>query len=92
MSVLAVLLASGIWLQEQLESRLEQGIETKLSEHVRAVREFVLSASHLIDISQADPLADRMGAALSLRVTIINGDGRVLGDSKLAPSDVASLE
>ena len=91
-SVLAVLLASGIWLQEQLESRLEQGIETKLSEHVRAVREFALSASHLVDISQADLLADRMGAALSLRVTIINGDGRVLGDSKLAPGDVASLE
>ncbi len=91
-AVLAVLFASGVWLQKQLESRLEQGIETKLAEHVRAVREIVFLTPHLVDIPQADALADRMGNALSLRVTIIRGDGIVLGDSKLHIDEVSKLE
>lgn len=91
-AVLSVLLASGVWLQQQLEKRLERGIESKLVEHVRAVRELVYSEQQLVEISQGDALADRIGGALSVRVTIIGNDGTVLGDSKLTPNQVAVLE
>ena len=56
------------------------------------VRELVYSEQQLVEISQGDALADRIGGALSVRVTIIGDDGAVLGDSKLTPNQVAVLE
>ena len=35
-----VLGVSGVWLQAQLEARFEESLESKLEEHVRALREF----------------------------------------------------
>ncbi len=39
-----------------------------------------------------DKLADRLGAVAKARVTLIAGDGRVLGDSEVATADLSSLE
>ena len=41
---------------------------------------------------RADPLADRLGAALSARATLIDATGRVLGDSSLSLGQLATLE
>jgi two-component system, OmpR family, phosphate regulon sensor histidine kinase PhoR len=43
-------------------------------------------------IAQFDPEADRMGRLLDARVTLIAGDGRVVGDSAEAAGAVATME
>jgi two-component system phosphate regulon sensor histidine kinase PhoR len=87
-----VLGVSGVWLQAQLEARFEESLESKLEEHVRALREFVQVAPQLDGIDVVDPLADRMGRAMGVRVTVIDETGRVLGDSDVARDVVASME
>ena len=62
-----VLGVSGVWLQAQLEARFEESMESKLEEHVRALREFVQVAPELDGIDVVDPLADRMGRAMGVR-------------------------
>ena len=87
-----VLGVSGVWLQGQLESQLEESIERKLEEHVKTLREVVEVVPELERIEVVDPLADRMGAAMGVRVTIIEQSGRVLGDSDIALSAISTME
>ncbi len=87
-----VLGVSGVWLQGQLESQLEESIERKLEEHVKTLREVVEVVPELERIEVVDPLADRMGAAMGVRVTIIEQSGRVLGDSDIALSAISTMD
>ena len=91
-AMVIVLGVSGVWLQAQLETRFEETIESKLAEHVRALREFIQIAPTLDGIDVVDPLADQMGQAMGVRVTVIDQSGRVLGDSEVALEMVAGME
>lgn len=44
------------------------------------------------DVPNVDPLADRMAGEIGARVTIIDRDGRVLGDSDLDAVGIAAVE
>ena len=80
MGVLAIVLVSGLWLERRLKVQIEETIKVELQEHARAVRELVHVLPGFEKVSDADPVADRMGKALSVRVTLIRHDGLVLGD------------
>jgi len=90
--VLVVGTATGLWLQSSLRSWLEQRIETQLLEEARASRELLAVASVLESVETVDPLADRLGAALEARVTVIGPDGMLLGDSLLMPEGVRAAD
>ncbi|MFN7952966.1 MAG: ATP-binding protein [bacterium] len=90
--IVAVVLASGLVLERELRSWLEGRLETEL--HLMASQAAVaIDASHSpITIEGLDPLADKLGAAIGARVTVIAHDGTVLGDSDLAPEQVRTVE
>ena len=90
--ILVVLLAAGSYLEHSLRLRLEGEIETEAVRLVGLTRALVETAPALPGIEVADALADRMGGAASVRVTIVAASGRVLGDSDLTPEQVAAVE
>src|SRR6516162_9740236 len=49
-------------------------------------------AEHPVADGDGDTWADRRGAAIGSRVTLIAEDGRVLGDSELSPEQVRAIE
>ena len=90
--VVGVGLVSGIYLERQLRGWLIDRIELELLGQARLARDLIETAPGLGDINVADALADRMGHSTGLRITIVGGDGTVLGDSDLSASEVAQVE
>jgi len=85
-------LASGLYLERQLRNWVIDGIETDVLRHARATRTLVLSTDAAEQPATMDPLADRLGEATGARITIIDRDGRVLGDSELDLEGVRTVE
>jgi two-component system, OmpR family, phosphate regulon sensor histidine kinase PhoR len=79
---------------------LPRGIERSLMERTEREldHETALTALYLprelrrADVASADGIADRLGAMLGNRVTIVLADGRVVGDSELSREAVAAIE
>ena len=80
--VAVVVLISGARLRDDLFDRSVSQLE----------REARFVAEEWAMDTLADALADRAGAALGHRVTLISGDGRVLGDSEFDDAALARLE
>jgi len=90
--VLTVVVASGIYLGTSLPARIESSIDNELLHHARTAREMIQQHAGPMEIGSIDPLADCLGNAASARVTVIAGDGRVLGDSDLSLEQVRAIE
>lgn len=90
--VVAVDFAAGVYLQVKLKADHEARIEDELSRHARASREFLGPLDEPWAPELIDPWADRLGAAMDTRVTIIDAEGLVLGDSNLEVRELAGLE
>lgn len=69
------------------------GLENTLRDEARLIMEHVEDmGSASSNTTHADELADRLGGDIGSRVTIIDGSGRVLGDSKLSAKEIAEAE
>ncbi len=82
--------ASGAYLEHALHGWLLSMTETELSRHVRTFRE--VFAALPADVKQLDAVADRLGKATSMRVTLIALDGRVWADSDLSLQQLSTVE
>ncbi len=82
---------AGLFLEKERRSSIEQQIERELSHYAAAARER-MAESQAEGLSQVDLLADRLGAATAIRITIIALDGRVLGDSNLTLDELRRVE
>ncbi len=88
-----VILVSGAFLSQALREILMQRIETELLHHARSGKALLENiAADPREIELADRLADSLGEATESRITLILEDGTVLGDSELAPREVAEVE
>jgi two-component system phosphate regulon sensor histidine kinase PhoR len=85
-------LGVGVVLEQRLRARLEQSIDAELHRHARTLRDIVAVADLHGEPAVVDPVADRLGASMEARVTIIAPDGRVLGDSQVATADIARMD
>ncbi|MFH1462914.1 MAG: ATP-binding protein [Pseudomonadota bacterium] len=85
-------LASGLVLELSLRRWLEGRIEDTLAQELGASLVACRAAEPWRDAQEADALADALGAAMGARVSLIAADGRVLGDSELDPTQLATLE
>jgi two-component system phosphate regulon sensor histidine kinase PhoR len=81
------------------EAYLRPAIEENLSDRIRAdllVRLALIdnatAGAHDLRPETWDALADRLGPRAQGRVTFVAADGRVLGDSEIAPAELAGLE
>jgi two-component system phosphate regulon sensor histidine kinase PhoR len=84
-------LAGGLYLSAEMRNTMEQRIGDELAREAAAARELVLSAPDE-RIETIDGVADRVGAAIDSRVTVIDPSGKVLGDSGLSIERVRQIE
>jgi two-component system, OmpR family, phosphate regulon sensor histidine kinase PhoR len=92
-SIIFAVVFTGIYFY--LESKLTQDAYRSIRESLRqkvSLSRIYIEESSASTAEQWDMAADRIGAALSLRTTIIAGDGKVLGDSELVMDQVRTVE
>ena len=89
-------LTAGIYLQWKLRMTEEQRVEHELGRHARAVRDALVlgleDGGLVLEPQSVDAFADQLGDSVDARVTIIEHDGRVVGDSKLTPAELERVE
>jgi len=90
--VVFVVLASGAFLGRALDGQLHATVEREMARVAAGVA--VLLEDRLAGPGDAatDSIADELGAALGMRVTIVLTDGRVAGDSELSGDEIGRLE
>ncbi|MBL4686224.1 MAG: PAS-domain containing protein [Nannocystaceae bacterium] len=84
-------LVVGVVLDRRLSAVLHSRISAEIVRHAQAARVALDMAGAEPTLERLDPIADRLGAAMDARVTIIAADGTVLGDSGLALAEVAAM-
>jgi two-component system, OmpR family, phosphate regulon sensor histidine kinase PhoR len=75
----------------QLRAQERDAIQRRLSDESRLIADLLGSARDLGE-ADMDREADRLGELVSGRVTLIAGDGRVVGDSTQTPAELLTLE
>lgn len=90
--VLVVIVVSGMFLERALKQSLISRIRSELIRHASAGKSLIENSDPQGDLENAPRLARLLSEATETRVTIIRGDGRVLGDSELSPERVSELE
>jgi two-component system phosphate regulon sensor histidine kinase PhoR len=83
-------LIGGLYLESELRRLQEKQLESDLLRRARTAREAV--RGQRIEPTLLDPLADRLGQAAESRVTFIDRDGNVIGDSALTVDEIAHEE
>ena len=89
--VVIVVGTSAVFLEVELRDGLESRIESELLRQAETARAVVQVHSSRT-IATLDPLVDELGAAMSARVTVIDSDGTVIGDSNVDLQDIERLE
>jgi two-component system, OmpR family, phosphate regulon sensor histidine kinase PhoR len=77
-------------LDRAVERRVTEQIAERLSDEARLARDLAASEPDLA--ARGDVLADRLGRDLGVRVTVIDAEGKVLGDTDLDGAGLASVE
>jgi len=93
--ITVILLGLYATLHHYLREHTTQRIQATLQKETALARSFLENrhpADSLAPSSGWDQLADEIGRQLHLRTTIISGEGRVLGDSQLALSQLHTVE
>ena len=85
-------LTSGVWLEQRLRATLDTRIEGEVQRLTAVVAARVSASDSRREVASLDPIADEMGDAMNARVTVIDHDGRLLGDSRLPSAVVERTE
>ncbi len=83
-------LAGGLFIQSQLSAYLNDDINSNLQNHAKIAQKLFVDAG--LNYENADFLADDLGEASGLRVTLVSSSGQVIGDSEIPKQDLASVE
>jgi two-component system phosphate regulon sensor histidine kinase PhoR len=75
----------------QVRQQERSAIERRLTDESRLIAD-LLASTRGVGEADLDREADRLGGLVSGRVTLIAGDGRVVGDSTQTPGELAGLE
>ena len=94
--VSALLLAAGFAVDRVATSQLElanvEALRGRLSTELRLLEVAIAATPEAQSDTAWDPLADRLAPLTDARVTLIAGDGSVIGDSELTSESLAHLE
>lgn len=85
------LLVAALLLSFQIRERQRAAITQRLTDEAHLIAD-LLSAAPAIDASGLDREADRLGRHSASRVTLIAGDGTVVGDSTQTEEQLKTLE
>lgn len=92
LSAVLGLLIGYAYLSGQLNAHLEKDLESNLKKEILLAKDFLESQKHDLDLPRADQIADKIGHDLGARATIIDAQGKVLGDSELTLMQVQNVE
>lgn len=93
MIVAVILLGVFIYLQNHLKEQTYRAIKSDLKSKINLAASFLRNQySGTLTTKNIDDIADHISNDLGLRVTIINRDGKVLGDSNLSLQGVESID
>jgi two-component system phosphate regulon sensor histidine kinase PhoR len=84
-------LAGGLYLENELTRLQEQNLERELLRRARTALEATHDV-HSLDPAALDPIADRLGQATDSRITLIDREGKVVGDSALTTDEITREE
>ncbi|MFQ5708010.1 MAG: ATP-binding protein [bacterium] len=88
-----VMLFMILYLSARLESYFAARFENRWRRELVLAKQYVESYRlESLSLKEADHLADQIGEILSMRVTLIDSGGRVLGDSKVAFEALKEVE
>ncbi len=87
-----MVVVSFFFIQEFTKTNLGNRIETELGRTATSAIESFKTLSDQQNFAAIDELADRLGKASKARITFIDQDGVVLGDSKLSVNEVIKIE
>ncbi|MCA9537715.1 MAG: PAS domain-containing protein [Myxococcales bacterium] len=90
--ILSVSTTSAVYLEFELRRWLEGRMETELAGQATLALAALQLAAPEHSVTAFDALADRLGKASGSRISIIDRDGTVLGDSSLTPAQIARVE
>ncbi|MBF0588619.1 MAG: PAS domain-containing protein [Magnetococcales bacterium] len=90
--ILGVILVAGVYLEVSLGNWLENRIARELHRHAVSGKVLLEAIPGGQTIAVMDRIADRLGRSSDMRVTIINGNGKVLGDSQLDVVEVMLMD
>lgn len=90
--IVVVTVAAGFYLENRLRHWIEFRIETELMRHTLTAQTLISHTAWPLDAQSAKILADRLAADTATRITIIDQDGRVLGDSEVPLDHLSSVE
>lgn len=89
---LVVVSTAGIYLEYALGAWLESQLASELKIHALIGRSLIEEREKEITMNNLDPLADLLGRDPALRVTIIDEEGKVLGDSQVHGEALMHME
>jgi len=84
-------LLAGFFLEHQRRSSIEARIEKELLTIAQLAREQINDGHNHSD-KEIDGLVDRLAAASSSRITVVNMEGWVIGDSELSVDEIPEVE
>jgi two-component system, OmpR family, phosphate regulon sensor histidine kinase PhoR len=88
--MLAVGLIGGLSLERELTELQEERLVEELLRHARAARAAAETLAADASVPNIDTLADRLGEATGARITLIDAEGTVVGDSSLSLGGIAA--
>ncbi|MGZ5095973.1 MAG: ATP-binding protein [Burkholderiales bacterium] len=87
------IVAAELYLSQALEEQLTDRIRADLIVRARLIAQRIASTGvRLSDEPSADALADELGAASGVRVTLVRPDGTVAGDSEVDAARLPKIE
>ena len=86
--VIAVNLAAGLYLERQLRESTTARVEAELERHAEVTAAVIDTSDAPWSPEGMDGLADKLAASADARVTVVDADGTVLGDSALSVAEV----
>ncbi|MCP3868778.1 MAG: PAS domain-containing protein [Gammaproteobacteria bacterium] len=89
--ILVVGLLAGSFLEHQRRTSIENRVESELLTVARMAREMITDLD-VRSVETIDSLSDRLGAASDSRITVVDSNGWVIGDSELSIDEIPEVE
>ena len=83
---------AAVYLEMQMRTWMEGRIKTELVNHAQMASAWLAQDLKRTPLSETDAVADRLGALSGTRMTLIDAEGRVRGDSLIPLSDLETLD
>ena len=81
--------SSGAYLESELRTLIEGQILSELQSLAQAAREACNTLPRSTKLAELDAIADRLGSATSVRITLLDQSGNIIGDSAMSLQQIA---